>query len=362
MSLQVLLIFKKAKLTFDFTKKMRFMKNVFYLFFLVLFLSSCVTAKKFDEQTALAQKYLADKKDCKESLALTENLLEENQRKFETLKRENNALTDNVLELKKASESLSKLAEEERSLKEKTNKDYQSYMLSASEKQEKLTQELAEKERILNKREADLHTSKLNLEEREKQLKEIKKDIFEKEATLSLKTKKIAELEAKLSEQANALSNLTSNVSKALKGFTLEELSVTQKEGKVYVSLSEKLLFKPGSFTLDKEGEKAIAKLAEVLKKQTDVDVIVEGHADSDPFGGKGDLVDNLDLSTKRATSVTRVLIKNEVSKEKIVAAGRGDAKPIASNETKEGKAKNRRTEIILSPNLEKLFELIQSK
>ena len=123
------------------------MKNlIITLLALATLTSSCVKTKKFDEQTALAQKYLADKKDCKESLALTENLLEENQRKLETLKRENNTLTDNVLELKKASESLSKLAEEERSLKEKTNKDYQSYMLSASEKQEKLTQELAEKE------------------------------------------------------------------------------------------------------------------------------------------------------------------------------------------------------------------------
>ena len=256
---------------------------------------------------------------------------------------------------------MSKLAEEEKAQKDKINTAYENYMLSASKKQADLTQSLAEKERTLNKKESDLATLQKSVEDREKELKKANEKMVQKESDLTEKTKRINELESKLNEQANALTALKNNITKALKEFTSDELTVVEKEGKIYVSLSEKLLFKPGSFTLDKNGELALSKLAEVLQKQTDLDIVVEGHTDSDPFLGKGDLLDNLDLSTKRATSVTRVLIANKVAKEKITASGRGATKPIAENTTKEGKAKNRRTEIILAPNLEKLFQLIQS-
>ena len=339
------------------------MKNLFFgLSFSVFLLSSCVSTKKFDAQSALTRKYLAEKKDCAENLKETETLLAKTSEEKASLTSENTSLKSDLSAVSKSKEKLSKLADEERVLKEKANKNYETYMQSSSATQEKLTEELAEKERLLNKRESDLHSVQKSLDERESQLKEIKDEIFAKEDALQKKSKKIEELEASLNAQNEALSSLKNNVTKALKEFTSEELTVVEKEGKIYVSLSEKLLFKPGSFTLDKNGESAIAKLAVVLEKQEDVDIIVEGHTDSDPFSGSGVLADNLDLSTKRATSVARVLIKNKVPAEKIVASGRGDSKPVASNETKEGKSKNRRTEIILSPNLEKLLELIQTK
>lgn len=339
------------------------MKNLFLgLSFGVFLLSSCVTTKKFDEQAALTSKYLAEKKDCAETLKETKDLLEKSNAEKSSLLTEKTSLLNDLASVSKSKENLSKLAEEERKLKEKTSKEYENYMQSSSQTQEKLTQELAEKERMLNKRESDLYTIQTSLEEREEQLKDIKNEIFAKEEALQKKSKRIEELEASLNAQNEALSSLKNNVKKALKEFTSEELTVEEKDGKIYVSLSEKLLFKPGSFALDQNGESAIAKLAVVLEKQMDVDIVVEGHTDSDPFGGSGALIDNLDLSTKRATSVARVLIKNKVPAEKIVASGRGDSKPVATNETKEGKSKNRRTEIILAPNLEKLLELIQTK
>lgn len=339
------------------------MKNLFLGLTLGVFLlSSCVTTKKYEEQASLASKYLAQKKDCAESLKETEESLAKTEAEKENLLKNNSSLRSDLIAVSKSKENLSKLAEEERKLKEKTSQEYESYMQSSSAQQEKLTQELAEKERLLNKRESDLHDIQVSLEEREGQLKEIKDEIFAKEEALQLKSKRIEELETSLNAQNEALTSLKDNVKKALKEFTSEELTVEEKDGKIYVSLSEKLLFKPGSFTLDKNGESAIAKLAVVLEKQEDVDIIVEGHTDSDPFSGSGALADNLDLSTKRATTVARVLLKNKVPAEKIVASGRGDSKPVASNETKEGKAKNRRTEIILAPNLEKLLELIQTK
>lgn len=339
------------------------MKNLFFgLGIAVLLLSSCVTAKKYDEQTALAHKYWTEKKDCEETLTKTEANLEKSSSDLAKLKEEKTSLLNDLATISKSKENLSKLADEERMLKEKTNKEYESYMQSSSAKQEKLTQALADKERELNKRETDLLNAQKNLEDREAMLVEIKKEIFDKELAVQEKTKRIEELESKLNAQSEAMSALKNSIKKALKDFTSDELTVEEKEGKIYVSLSEKLLFKPGSFTLDQAGESAIAKLAVVLEKQNDVDIIVEGHTDSDAYSGSGALQDNLDLSTKRATTVARVLIKNKVPKEKIVASGRGDSKPVAENTSKEGKAKNRRTEIILSPNIEKLLELIQSK
>lgn len=328
----------------------------------VLLLSSCVTQKKYDEQAALAQKYSAEKKDCVETLKTTEANLNKASAELAGSKKDNASLRDDLANLSKSKENLSKLAEEERMLKEKLNKDYENFMQSSSQKQENLTQALADKERQLNKRETDLLKLQNDVEEREKLLKEIKNEILAKELAVQEKTKRIEELESKLNAQSVAMTALRDNIRKALKDFTSEELTVEEKEGKIYVSLSEKLLFKPGSFTLDQAGENAIAKLAVVLEKQSDLDIVVEGHTDSDAYNGSGALQDNLDLSTKRATSVVRVLIKNKVAKDKIVASGRGDSKPVADNTTKEGKSKNRRTEIILAPNLEKLLDLIQSK
>lgn len=338
------------------------MKNLVILLTFIMLLSSCVSTKKFDEQKARSEKYLAQKKDCQESLKLTEGQLEDANSKIKNLNTENKNLTENLKSLKKASKSLTQLAEEEKALKEQANKNYEDYMLSSSEKQEALTQELAEKARALNKKESDLLAMQSSLEERESQLKDIKNEIFGKETEIAISSERIKDLESKLNAQSEATTELKNTITKALKEFTSEELTVEEKEGKIHVSLSEKLLFKPGSFTLDNIGASAISKLAEVLEKQKDLDIIVEGHTDSDPFGGKGELLDNLDLSTKRATSVVRVLVKNGVSKEKITAAGRGDTKPVAENTSKEGKAKNRRTEIILAPDLEKLFQLIQTK
>ena len=340
-----------------------FMKNLLFgLSITVLLLSSCVTAKKYDEQTALAHKYWLENKDCTEKLSETETNLAKTSSDLDVLKAEKTALLNDLATISKSKENLSKLAEEERMLKEKTSNEFEKFQQTASAKQENLIQELAAKERELNKRETDLRNAQKNLEDREATLKDIKKEILDKEVAVQEKTKRIEELESKLNAQSEAMNTLKNSIKKALKDFTSEELTVEEKEGKIYVSLSEKLLFKPGSFTLDQAGESAIAKLAGVLEKQTDVDIVVEGHTDSDAFSGSGVLQDNLDLSTKRATSVARVLIKNKVPKEKIVASGRGDSKPVADNATREGKAKNRRTEIILAPNIEKLLELIQSK
>ena len=156
--------------------------------------------------------------------------------------------------------------------------------------------------------------------------------------------------------------DLKKSIEKALLSFDKDELTVEVRDGKIYVSLANKLLFKSGSTSVDKKGQDALDKLADVLKKQEDITIMVEGHTDDDPIK-TACINDNWDLSVLRATSIVRILTKKDkVDPTKVIPAGRGEFIPVASNETDEGKSKNRRTEIILSPNLDKIFQLLESK
>ena len=337
------------------------MKKIVLISILAGFIAtSCVSTKQFDEKSALAEKYLAEKNDCKDNLTSTQEELELSKKNIANIKSENSFLKEKNNEYKIQLDKYISISSQETSLRKKLNEDLDNYMQNSSKKQEELTQQLAEKERELTKKEASLNITQANLVQREKDLQKLKKSLEDKEIILADKGNKIKELQSKINEQNITFIELKENIKKALKDFTSEDLTVTEKDGKIYVSLSENLLFKSGSFTLDKTGKEALIKLSEVLAKQKDVDIVVEGHADSDPFKGKGELIDNWDLSVKRATSVVRILANNNVPKNKIVASGRADNKPVATNETKEGKAKNRRTEIILSPNLNKILKVLQ--
>ena len=167
-------------------------------------------------------------------------------------------------------------------------------------------------------------------------------------------------LQQKMSAQNAKVQNLLSSVKDALLGFNSDELTVTEKNGKVYVAMSDKLLFQSGSAKVDKRGKEALAKLAEVLNKQNDIDVYIEGHTDSKPIN-TAQFKDNWDLSVIRATSVVRILTKDYgVNPLQIQPCGRGEFMPVADNETADGRSKNRRTEIIMAPKLDKLMQMLQ--
>ena len=145
-------------------------------------------------------------------------------------------------------------------------------------------------------------------------------------------------------------------------GFENNGLTIEQKNGKVYVSLDESLLFASGKYDIEKKGKEALNSLGAVLEKNSDVNVLVEGHTDNVPYSGSGILKDNWDLSVKRATSVVKIILEtNDINAQRLTAAGRADYIPIASNDTKEGRAANRRTEIILTPKLDELMKLLES-
>ena len=144
--------------------------------------------------------------------------------------------------------------------------------------------------------------------------------------------------------------------------FKENDLTVKVKNGKVYVSLAEQLLFGSGSIEVDQKGVGALQQLAKALKDQRDINIMVEGHTDNVPISKKSAYMqDNWDLSVMRATSITKILVKGGVAPKQIVAAGKGEFSPLMSNDTPQNKQKNRRTEIIITPDLDELFKLLES-
>lgn len=177
---------------------------------------------------------------------------------------------------------------------------------------------------------------------------------------LNKSAQRLKELEDKIAAKEATMRKLKETLSKALNGFEGKGLTVEQKNGKVYVSMENKLLFNSGSWAVSSEGKKAVVELGKVLGENPDIAVLIEGHTDNDPYGGSGPITDNWDLSTKRATAIVAILSENKaINKQNLTAAGRGEFSPIATNETAEGKAKNRRIEIILTPRLDEIAEML---
>lgn len=186
-------------------------------------------------------------------------------------------------------------------------------------------------------------------------------ELLQKQQELAEREKTIAQLQEMINAQNEKVQSLLNNVKDALLGFSSDELTVREEGGKVYVAMSDKLLFESGKAIVNAQGKKALGKLAEVLNKQTEIDVYIEGHTDNVPIK-TAVFQDNWDLSVIRATSVVRILTETYgVNPMQIQPCGRGEFKPVADNETADGRAKNRRTEIIMAPRLDKLFEMLQN-
>lgn len=186
-------------------------------------------------------------------------------------------------------------------------------------------------------------------------LEELQKDIAERE-------KRIEEIKRKLDERDKFLASLKERIQKAMAGVEEGGLTVYVKDGKLYVSLSNKLLFKTGSTVIDQKGLEALMQLANILNQQSDLNVLVEGHTDNQPITAQaGRFKDNWDLSVLRATEVVRYLtVDGKVDPKRVIASGRSEYFPIEAGDLAEARAKNRRTEIILTPNIDILFDLFK--
>jgi chemotaxis protein MotB len=214
----------------------------------------------------------------------------------------------------------------------------------------------------LNEELSDLKERYANIDSNYKKLRSNSSTAINKLSDdLKTREQRLKEVEEVLRKRDESTNQLKEKLQQALLGFTKNGLTVDIKNGKVYVSLTDKLLFPSGSIVIDEKGKQALAQLAKVLKDQPEINIAVEGHTDSQKINNLGQIKDNWDLSVLRSTSVVRFLTENEkVESVRMTATGKGQFQPLAENTSADGRSKNRRIEIVLSPKLDELYDLIK--
>jgi chemotaxis protein MotB len=300
---------------------------------------------------------------------VSKKIYQDLENKYADLKKEHNALSDenttlktdkNQLEtdknklqseLDKTKAERDKLAADYAATKKNLDNLKASYAALEKDSNDALEANINKNRQLL----AELEAKQKALTAEQDRLNKLKKDL---EASSS----RLAELEKIMADKEAAMKKLKETLSKSLKAFEGKGLTVTEKDGKVYVSMENKLLFESGSWTVGSEGKKAVDLVGKVLGDNPDISVLIEGHTDNDKITGTigGGVENNWDLSTKRATAIVNILSANaKVKKENLTAAGRGEYAPLMSNESAEGKAKNRRIEIILTPKLDEISKML---
>jgi chemotaxis protein MotB len=301
-------------------------------------MSSCIVSKKkFDDMLAQKVKTEAELNEKATSLDKLTNNYASLEQNFNQLKADTTALSTS---LRQHSRKLSNLEKEHSQL----NTLYTNLLNSSGKMNRDLTQQ-----------QQQLLTIQQNLEKTRRANDSLSTSLAERE-------KKVNELEQVLANKDKAVQDLRSRISNALLNFKENDLTVKVKNGKVYVSLAEQLLFGSGSIQVDQKGVGALQQLAKALKDQKDINIMVEGHTDNVPISKKSQYMqDNWDLSVMRATSITKILIDGGVSPKQVVAAGKGEFYPLVSNDNTQNKQKNRRTEIIVTPDLDELFKILEN-
>lgn len=322
---------------------------------LVISMFSCVPTRQFQElqnKQATCMEELEMMKD--KNLELTESNNELSGKYGVLEDKYNNMLADTVTlsrRLQSARERLNRL--------EKSNQDLLNQLSGMQAGNAKETKALLEQ---IRKAQDNLQLREDEVLALEKEMDARKRKLDVLQAELGKRDQRMRELEAALNRKDAAVKALKQKVMSALTGFEGNGLSITTKNGKVYVSMDEKLLFKSGSYQVDQRGVQALGQLSKVLAQNKDINVMIEGHTDNVPYNGSGALKDNWDLSVKRATSIVRIIVRNKsVAASRLTVAGRGEFIPVETNATSVGRSKNRRTEIILTPKLDELFRLLDS-
>jgi chemotaxis protein MotB len=319
-------------------------------------LSSCVTPKIHNTLVAEHENTQKTLKQKEKKVIALSGELEEKSAIISRLKAQITALRNDSLQNGKSLIALQSkydaLSEAYDLLASKNSR----YIADKAKETKKLLEQLEQAQSELFAKEDQLNKLSNSLDVKEQELKKSQED-------LEARAQRVAELEFIINKKDSMVTALKQSISKALIGLEGEGLTVIQKNGKVYISLEEDLLFASGKFEVNSGGVIALNKLAAVLAVQKDLEILVEGHTDSIPLSGKGMVKDNWDLSVMRATNVVKVLLKNPtLDPLQLTAAGRAEFVPIASNRTSDGRGANRRIEMILSPNLDDLFELLEEK
>jgi|LSQX01.2.fsa_nt_gb chemotaxis protein MotB len=343
--------------------KKSFIKQMFIILAIASVVFSCVPARQFEDVKALKDKYQEERDELKKENERLTSSNNELQAQFDKLKGDNNALATDTLikgnayrtltvQYDKINDLYSQLLANQEKLRQGADADAQKAMALLQQTRE----ELQRKEDDLRNLEARLNQERGSLE-----ALRIQNELKEKE--LAEQNAKVQDLQARLDAQDSVMNALRKKVSDALVGFEGDGLTVTQRDGKVYVSLDEKLLFKSGKWDVDTKGVQALKNLAAVLENNQDINIMIEGHTDELAYSGSGNIQDNWDLSAKRATSIVKILLDNSnIDPKRLTAAGRGPYLPVDTAKTTEARAKNRRTEIILTPNLDELYKIMNAK
>lgn len=325
-----------------------------HVFLILLLAVSCVPATKYKSVKETGKMYMNERDELK-----TENI---------TLAMDKRELEAKVGKLEAETKDLSGKLKQVTDERDRLNAEYNRLQSKVSELQnaqeDLIKGNVSETKRLL----AELQSAQENLQKKEDLLRQLEQNLDIKKASLDelsyeleKRNARMAELEQILNAQKKIVQDLKAKVSEALLGFENMGLTVSVRDGKVYVSLDEKLLFKSASWEIDANGRNALRKLAAVLERNPDIQITIEGHTDNVPYNPSGgQLRDNWDLSVKRATTVVRVLLEGtKIDPKRLTAAGRSQYLPVDNRNTADARQKNRRTEIILTPDLSELYNIL---
>ena len=331
-------------------------KLFFILAALVIAISmvSCVSGKKYKSLQDTSKQFMNERDEFKTDKIGLEMANREIEAKMAVMEKAMSAVND----------SISKAQSERDKAVDDYNKLSSRYYELQNAHEDLIRGNVKETQNLL----AELQTSQESLQKKEDLLRQLEQSLDTKKASLDELTfelekrnAKLVELQKILDAQKKIAADLKNKVSDALLGFENNGLTVTNKNGKVYVSLEEKLLFKTASWDIDANGKSALKKLAGVLEKNPDIQITIEGHTDNVPYNPSGSqLKDNWDLSVKRATTVVRVLLEgSNIDPKRLTAAGHSEYMPVDSRNTSDARQKNRRTDVVLTPDLTELYKLI---
>lgn len=321
---------------------------------LVIFSVSCVSGKKYSGLQDTSKQFMNERDAFK-----SDNI---------GLEMQNKELLAKLASMKKEIDTVQQVITTAQNERDKAVEDYNRMSAKYSELQNAQEDLIKGNVKETQKLLSDLQAAQANLQKKEDLLRQLEQNLDSKKASLDeltfelgKKNARLAELEKILDAQKKIAQDLKNKVSEALLGFENNGLTVTTRNGKVYVSLDEKLLFKSASWDIDANGKNALKKLAGVLEKNPDIQITIEGHTDNVPYNpDNSQLKDNWDLSVKRATTVIRVLLDgSKIDAKRLTASGRSQYQPVDDRNTTDARQKNRRTEIVLTPDLTELYNLI---
>ncbi len=330
------------------------MKRIIYIILGLAFLGSCVPAIEFSQLSDKSGSLQVERDDL---MAENEHLTVENREmlaKIDQVEEQQKKNVEDSIRIQKRVEELeTELAQIERK-----------YTDLQSTHDALLRGNARETRRLLN----ELQSTQEDLTVKEQMLRELeanvagqRQDVNRLQAELEARNARLMEMEEMLYQKDRILDDLREKVADALMGFEGQGLTVTRKDGKVYVSMDEKLLFQSGSTVVDPNGVRALKQLAQVLARNPEIKIMIEGHTDDVPFRKGSSIKDNWDLSVMRATSIVRILLEGSgIDPLRLTVAGRGEFMPVDPAKTPEARRKNRRTEIILSPDLSEVFRILE--